>query len=416
MTAPLHRFLGPVAGSRSAVTMLAIGLIDATGTGLYLAGSAVFFTIAIGLSATQVGIGLSIAGLLGLVAQPVIGWLADRWGAKQVLIALHVWRALSFALFVITDDYPTFVVVTAMIGIGQQALSPVYQALVEQVVGEDLRVPLMARSRAVYNMGFSLGGLLAIIAISAGTRVAFDVLVLANAACCLVAALLLARVALVGAARSARKPPLRLKSLADVRYVVVALVNGVLSLHISLLSVGVPLWVALHTKAPEALVGALLVVNTVLAVLLQVWASKGAENVAGSVVAMRKGGAALVACAAVFALAGQFQSVPLVIALLVLGVVALTAGELFQSAGGWGLSYALAPEGNRSEYLATFNLGMSAQFVLGPTIVTVGVIERGLTGWLVLAGVFALATVVVGPLAKWAEHRQALTLDRVASA
>jgi len=54
--------------------------------------------------------------------------------------------------------------------------------------------------------------------------------------------------------------------------------------------------------------------------------------------------------------------------------------------------------------------------VLGPTIVTVGVIEQGLTGWLVLAGVFALATLVVGPLAKRAEHRQALTLDRVASA
>jgi predicted MFS family arabinose efflux permease len=392
--------------------MLAIGLIDSTGTGLYLAGSAVFFTIALHLSAAQVGIGLSIAGLLGLVAQPLIGGWADRWGAKQVLITLHLWRAVSFAAFVLVADYPIFVVVTAMIGIGQQALSPVYQALVEQVVGEELRVPLMARSRAVYNMGFSVGGLLAITAISAGTRAAFDVIVLANAACCLVAALLLARVALVAKGTSARKPPFRLKSLANLPYMAVAAVNGVLCLHISLLSVGVPLWVALHTKAPGALVGALLVVNTVMAVLLQVWASKGADNVAGSIVAMRKGGVALVVCATVFALAAQWDSVVLVIALLVLGVIALTAGELFQSAGGWGLSYALAPAGGRSEYLATFNLGLSAQFVLGPTIVTVGVIDNGLAGWAALAAVFALATLVIGPLSRWADHRQARTLVR----
>lgn len=62
------------------------------------------------------------------------------------------------------------------------------------------------------------------------------------------------------------------------------------------------------------------------------------------------------------------------------------------------------------------NLGMSAQFVLGPTIVTVGVIEHGLTGWLVLAAVFALATLILGPLARRAEHRQILTLDRAPSA
>lgn len=402
---PLARFLGPVAGSRGAVVMLAIGLVDSTGTGLYLAGSAVFFTIALGLTAAQVGLGLSAAGLLGLVAQPILGWWADHWGAKQVLVALHLWRALSFALFVVVGDYAGFVVVAAMIGIGQQALSPVYQALVEQVVGEDLRVPVMARSRAVYNLGFSLGGLLAVLAIAAGTRLAFDVIVLANALCCLSAALLLVRVALVAKGGSARKPGLRLRSLGDLRYLAVAAVNGVLSLHVSLLGVGVPLWVALHTHAPEALVGGLLVVNTVLAVLLQVRASKGAETTEGGLKALRRGGFALVACAAVFACAGLVTSSVLAVVLLVLGVVALTGGELFQSAGGWGLSYALAPDRNRSEYLATFNLGMSAQFVLGPVAVTIGVIDHGLTGWAVLAAVFLAATLVAGPLVAWAARR-----------
>ncbi|MFF8845266.1 MFS transporter [Streptomyces sp. NPDC015127] len=410
--------LGPAA-VKGGVAFLAIGLIDAVGTGLYLAGSALFFTTVVGLTAAQVGIGLSVAGVLGLAAQPVIGWLADRWTPRRLLVILNLYRAVGFTAYVFADDFLGFLLIAAFLGVGEQAVFPIYQALAEQMAGADGRVAMMARMRVVFNVGFTLGGLLASVAIAVGTRAAFSVIVLGNAASFVVAALLLSRLRLrhpaAPAEQKAKTSPLRLVALRDLRYVAVAAVNGVLVLHMALLGIGVPLWVSEHTSAPKALVGLLLVVNTVLAVVFQVRASAGTENVTGSVRAMRKAAVALVGACALFAVAGFGMSVVLVVASLVLGLVLLTAGELYQSAGGWGLSYALAPDLSRAEYLATFNLGTSAQFVLGPTLVTVGVIGNGTAGWAVLGGVFLVAGAAVGPLARTAEKRAALRPDAQAA-
>lgn len=405
-----RRLLGPAAVIPGGLHLIGVGLIDSVGTGLYLAGSAVFFSVVVRLTPTQIGIGLSVASVLGLVAQPFLGWLADRWGPRRVLVLLHLWRAAAFTALAFSRGYPTFVVAAAAIGVGQQALSPVYQAFVAQVAGADGRVAVMARTRVVYNVGFSLGGLLATAAIASGARAGFMSLVLGNAASCLLAAVVLSRLhphpSVQKPATAAVARGLRLGSLRDGKYLSVAAVNGFLSLHISLLGVGVPLWVTLHTAAPTAIVGVLLVVNIVFAVLFQVRASRGSETVAGSVTALRRGAGSLVLSCALFALAALW-AVPLVAtALLVAGVIALTGGEVLQSAGGWGLSYALAPEENRSEYLSSFNLGTSAQYVLGPTIVTVGVMSQGLLGWLALAAAFTAALLVVKPLVTMAEARR----------
>ncbi len=399
--------------NRSGAILLVSGWIDSVGTGLYLAGSAIFFTQVVGLSAARVGLGLSLAGLLGLVAQPVIGWMADRWGPRRVLVFLNLWRAAGFTAYVFTDSFTMFVVVAALLGIGDQAVFPIYQALVERVVGVTHRVKMMARVRVVDNVGYTLGALLATVAISQGTRPVFDAIMLGNALTFVLAAALLPRVRqlpVTGAgAASAARTRLRLSALRDARYVALAGLNGILVLHIALLAIAVPLWVTLHTRAPAALVGVLLVVNTTLAILLQVRVARGSEVLRGGVTALRRGGVALALCCGLFALAPLWSDTWLVVVTLLLGVVALTAGELLQSAGGWGLSYLLAPTRARAEYLATFGLGTSAQFVLGPTLVTVGVIDNGSFGWLGLAGCFLLTSAAVGPLARATARRPALT-------
>jgi MFS family permease len=392
--------LGPAVSLRGARTLLGIGLIDSSGTGLYLAGSVVYFVAVLHLGVSQVGLGLSVAGLLGLVCQPVLGWLADRYGPRQVLALLHVWRALSFVVLLLAGSYWQFLVAVAMIGVGQQALSPVYQALVERMVGTEGRLAMMARSRVVYNVGFSLGGLAATAAIGYGTRTGFSMIVLGNAVSCLAAAgMLAAAPAADGQTGSARRSPLRLHHLRNPRHLAVAGINGALSLHISLLAVGIPLWVTLHTSAPRALVGVLLVVNTVVAVLGQVWASKGSDTLAGSITALQRGGAALVACCLIFSATAKIHQADVAAAVLIVGVIVMTGAELFQSAGGWGASYALAPEEGRAEYLATFNLGTGLQYVVGPLILTAGVINHGTAGWAVFAACLAVATLAVRPLA-----------------
>lgn len=397
-------------------TLLLIGLIDSIGTGLYLAGAAVFFTRVVHLGAAEVGVGLSVAGVLGLAAQPLIGWTADRLGPRRMLIALHLWRAAGFAAYVFTDTFAMFVVVAALLGIGEQAAMPIYQAFVERVVGTRRRVAMMARLRSVFNAGFTLGALLATAAVGTGSRLGFDAIMLGNAATFVVAAALLTRVRLAprpagDGAGAVRAAPARLRAIRDGRYVAVAAVNGALALHISLLAVAMPLWVTLHTAAPASLIGLLLVLNTVTAVVAQVRVARSSEALAGSIVALRRAGWALALSCAIFALAPLWDAVALTVVTLFLGVAALTAGELLQSAGGWGLSYLLAPGHARAEYLATFNLGASLQFVLGPTLVTVGVVDNGSLGWLALVGVFVVASWAVRPLALRAAQRPALAAE-----
>jgi hypothetical protein len=388
---------------RSMSVLLTIGVIDATGTGLYLAGAAVFFTQVVGLTATQLGLGLSFSGLLGLLLQPVIGRMADRWGPRPAFIGLYISRATGFASFAFVHNLVTFLIAAAIVGIGEQSVQGVFQGLVEEAVGPEHRVDTLARIRVVHNVGFTLGALLAAPAIAVGSDAALLALMLGNAVSFLISIALVPTVRLTHpqrrSAQAGRLSIFRIQAVRDRGLAGLAALNGVLLLHISLLSVAMPLWLTLHTSAPHYLIAVLLGVNTVLAVILQVRVSRSASTAAGSVRLLKYAAVALAVCALLFAAAGPLPAVPAA-AVLVGAVVALTAAELLQSAGGWGLSYALAPVDNRVEYLATFGLGMSAQSVLGPSLVTVGVISHGGWGWLGLAIVFLIAQRLCRPLAE----------------
>ena len=70
-------------------------LLFATAQGAFLTGSAVFFTEVVGLTASKVGLGLTIAGAVSfLVAYPA-GKLVDRFGPKRTLGRRHAWKCLG---------------------------------------------------------------------------------------------------------------------------------------------------------------------------------------------------------------------------------------------------------------------------------------------------------------------------------
>lgn len=58
-------------------------IMFAVGEGVFLTGSAVFFTQIVGLSAAQVGLGLTAAGVVTFFFAVPLGRLADRVGAKR---------------------------------------------------------------------------------------------------------------------------------------------------------------------------------------------------------------------------------------------------------------------------------------------------------------------------------------------
>jgi len=404
-----HRLLAAtlVPETRFGRRLAAAALVDALGTALFLTVSAVYLTRMVGLSATQVGLGISAAALVGLLTSVPLGVLGDRIGPGRLYVALQVGRAAGFAAYPLVGHrlvdhssvgaFPQFLAVAATIEICDAALPALAQAVVGLGVDDDQRVTTLAKVRAVRNLGFGLGAAAATGALAAGTRGAFVTLLLLTATAAVGSALLLRRAGIT-ALRTPAPPtgtlaaaPAQLPRLVgDGGYLAAALLNGVLSVHMTLLFVGLPLWLTGHTRVPTPMIGALVVLNTVLAVTLQARFSAAAQGLAGAVGCLGRAGFALAGCAVLAGLTATTAVVPVAATLAVLAVILLSLGELWQSAGGWELSYLLAPPERRTTYLATFQLGTAVQLTAGPALLVALVLPHTF-GWLGLAAVTSAA-------------------------
>jgi hypothetical protein len=170
-----------------------------------------------------------------------------------------------------------------------------------------------------------------------------------------------------------------------------------------LLNVVIPLWLVEETDAPRVLLAWLFGTNTVLAVALQVAAARGVVTVADSLRATRRGAAFLVlSCGIVLVTHDTIGWVT--IALVWIGHVTVTGAELFDSAGQWGLQAELSDPARRGEYQGVSQLGFTLGSVWAPAAYTYLAMEWGTPGWIVIAGVVALAAVVNHPASRAAER------------
>lgn len=375
-----------------------VTLIDSIGTGLYLAGAAIFFVRSIGLTAAQVGLGLSVGAAVGFATTVPIGVLGDRLGPRRLLILSQLWRAACLVALAFVSGVVAFTVVAALIAIAEAATPSLTQAVVAAAVGGESRVRNMAILRSTRNAGFSVGALLAVPLIAGGSAAAFRAIVFGDALSFAVAALILARVPLTRPAAVRRRAGYltMLGSFRDWRYAGLASLNSVLTLHMTILAFGIPLWLIYATGAPVGLVAVLMMLNTVMAVVLQVPFSKHATVPGGAPRVLRLAGVMLAGCSVAIAAAAYLSSV-FAAALLVLATALMSLGEIWQAAGAWELSYRYADPEREVQYLAVFSLGVTAQDVFGPALVTAVVISAGTVGWIGLAAFFLVATVFVGP-------------------
>ncbi len=402
-----------VPATRAGRTFAVTSLINAVGTGLYLAGSAVFFVRSVGLTTAEVGFGLALSGIVGFLTTVPVGALAERIGARHMLVVLQLWRAGWFVALTFVHGVVGFTLVSSCLAAAEAATQPMTQAVASAATEEGDRTHTMAIIRTVRNMGFSLGALLAAPLLASHSVWAYRGIVLGTAAAFVVSALLLTRLrAVAGAAVQRRAGPLAaIKGFRDWRYLLLAGLNGVLNLHTTILSVGIPLWALHATRVPTGLLPIVVLTNTVLSVVLQVPVSRTAEGPGGAARSLRLGGAALTACCLAMALAAGPASAWLAGAVLLGACVLLTFGEMWQAVGGWDLSYAFAPEDRKSTYLSVFSLGGTGQRIIGPALVTSVVIAAGPAGWIGLATVFAAAALLVTPVTRLLRPVAAVAAD-----
>lgn len=148
-----------------------------------------------------------------------------------------------------------------------------------------------------------------------------------------------------------------------------------------------------------------------LAVLLQVAASRGAETVTGALRAARLSASFFVlSCLIVLVTHDTIGWVT--IALVWIGHVTVTGAELFQSAAHWGLVAELSDPDRRGEYQGASRLGGTIGSVGAPAAYTFLAIEWGTPGWLLIAAFVVVAAICIHPAARAAErYLQATTSD-----
>lgn len=379
--------------------LAAATLVNTFGNGLLLTVSVLFFTRSVGLSAGLVGLGLTIAGALGLLVGVPLGTLADRRGPRELLIWLLLGQAAATAGYLLVRSFPSFLVAACFVVALNRGASAVRQGLIATVLPADKRVAGRAYLRVVTNVGVGLGSAVAALALHLDTRAAYVALIIGDVVTYLVAAPLTARLPHVPPVLVGRSGP-RLPVLRDRPYVAVTLLSAVLSLQYGLLEVGVPLWVAEHTQAPRVMVAVLFVFNTAVVVALQVRASRGSDDVRVAAAVSRRSGLLFAVACALFALAG-FPGAGLAVVLLVAAGTVHVLGELLQAAGSWGLAFGLAPEGAQGQYQGLSSTGFALSTMLAP-LVMAAVVTVGWVGWLCLGVLFAAAGALTVPVTSWA--------------
>lgn len=381
------------------------------GTGVWISASTLFFTRLLDLTADQVGTGLALGGVLGLLAMVPVSLLARRLHAGRVATVLQVVRGLSFLSFLTVDSAATFYLALALVSVTDGPGKMFSQIMVGRFVPEPDRSATMAGIQVATNLGVTAGALLGAIGLLRVDRSAFDGVVAAVTAAFFLSALLLARSTWrmadlgpeqgpptsAGTGRESRLRRLRtgLRPLRDRRFALLTAGNGLLSAHIPLITVMTPLWLARRTHVPPALMGALLLLNTVTVVVLQVPVGR---RVAGVRDAVRAGWAAAVAQASGCGLLALAAFVPTggAVAALAGAVLCFTLGEIVQVTSGWTLSFGLAPEDRRQAvYLGFFGTGPEATAVLGPAALAWLTTRFGAAGFAVVAAVLFLAAVLV---------------------
>lgn len=403
---PKQRISSLIAPQGPQRALILASFVSRVGNGLFNTAAVLYFTLVVHLPAAQVGAGLTIAGLTGLLAGIPAGNLADRYGPRTVWLTSLAMQAATMAAFVFIHSWVTFTLIAALDRLAATASGAAGGALIARAGGARPAV-FRAKLRTFVNLGVVLGTLGAAFAVTVNTRPAYTALILANAASFACAGL----IAWIGVPNY---PPLPRPPehhgwavLADRPFVSFVALYGAMGLQYQTVSLLLPIWLSAHTDAPRWTVAAVYAVNSGVCVLLQ-------SRIGSRVETPRQGGRAFCLAGLLFLVSCPLMAltadVPVWVApgLAILAVCVHSLGEVWESSAGFALGFGLAPDHAQGQYQGLFGIGFDAGQALAPVILTSAVLGLGHTGWLLLGAFFA-ALGAAGPLVAARAERTRLT-------
>lgn len=134
-------------------------LLSHIGIGFVLFYAPIFFVKQVGLSATQVGLGLGSQALSGMVGRFLGGAMTDspHWGRRRTLLLSALISAAADGIFLVSDTFPIFVLGNLLMGLGVGFYWPSTEAVVADITPTENRNEAFALVRLSDSLGLGLG-------------------------------------------------------------------------------------------------------------------------------------------------------------------------------------------------------------------------------------------------------------------
>jgi MFS family permease len=381
-------------------------LLFALGEGTFMTGSAVFFTQIVGLTAAQVGLGLTCAGAASFIAAWPAGKLVDRFGPKRCWSVSSAGQAALFTLWPFIDGFGSYVAMAVVMEVVGSLGGAAHSAYTIDVLPPDERVKSRAYMYSALNLGFTLGSLMGGIALAFDSNTVLHAIPWFTTVVFFVNAAAILR--LPNASHDERTPEQRKERIPgpgpmrNVGWMVSTFFVGVLWTNQVLLNIVIPLWLVQETDAPRVLLAALFGTNTVMCIFLPMAAARGVRDVTTALRAIRVSAVFFVASCLITLY--THDTIGWVTILLVwLGHVTVTGAELYLSAASWSFEAELMDPRRRGEYSGAAGLSGTLGKVWAPAVYTFLAMSWGTVGWLIIAGIIVLATAGLHRSARWAQ-------------
>ncbi|MFH8562012.1 SDR family oxidoreductase [Streptomyces sp. NPDC017988] len=112
------RHLVPLSGPL--LRLAVVNFLASIGFGMYASGNAIYFTRYVGLPVSQVGVGLTVAGLIWLPLSIHLGRFADKVGARRATVVMGAAQVLLLVAATAVHGLAEFVVVVSLLGVFAQ--------------------------------------------------------------------------------------------------------------------------------------------------------------------------------------------------------------------------------------------------------------------------------------------------------
>jgi MFS family permease len=395
------------------VWILALGrFLSQTGSGFTMFYAPIFFVNQVGLSATEVGLGIGSSSLSGLVGRLLGGSFADspRWGRRRTLMLSAIVSAIASFVLAFARDFPLFVLGNLLMGLGIGLYWPPNEAMVADLTPPAQRNEAFALTRLSDSLGLGIGVVLG--GLLVGATGAYRALFIIDGVSFLVLLAIVYWAIVESGVLTETHGAMQgwMKALSDRRLLVYVVANIMFTTYLVQITSTLPLYLTNFVSAQESgkgfspqMISALYAWHLVVAVVCQLPLVRLLNRFSHPQGLMVSGVMWAIGFGLVW-LTGAAKGEHLLWAILAMGLMALATAAYMPSAAS--TTVQLSPEALRGVYLAVNSQCWAIGYLIGPPLGG-GALDQSPTiahgFWLGLAASVFLAILILRQLERQME-------------